>query len=157
MDAQWPEVDIEEGLEIMPFDEATLRAHGAAVLGELFASEGRSLRLSVHFCGDPAMRALHEKWLGDDSPTDVMSFPMGETLPGAAEGELVVCLDYARSQARAYDNPFENEVALYLVHGALHLLGYDDHDAQELTKMKRSEARVLRRLRLDVKGRHAVD
>lgn len=157
MDDPWPEVDIEEGLEITPFDEATLRAHTIAVLGELFALEGRTLRLSVHFCSDAAMRALHEEWLGDDSSTDVMSFPMGETLPGAAEGELVVCLDHARSQARAFDNPFENEVALYLVHGALHLLGYDDHDERELTKMKRSEARVLHRLRLDVKGRHVVE
>lgn len=159
MSESWPEVDVEEGLDIQPFDETALADFTGRVLAAVFSLEGRNLRLSVHFCSDAAMCALHEEWLGDPSSTDVMSFPLEADAPGqvqglGADGELVVCIDHARAQARVHGNPFENEVALYLVHGALHLLGYDDHEPSDLMRMKASEARTLERLGLPVQGRH---
>ena len=158
MSEGWPEVDVEEGLDLDRFDEGTLTDLTDRVLAVVYAFEGRILRLSVHFCSDAAMCSLHDEWLGDPSSTDVMSFPLESEAHGdaelAADGELVVCIDYARAQAAVHCNPFANEVALYVVHGALHLLGHDDHDAEELVRMKESEARALAQLGLQVEGRH---
>ena len=158
MTGGWPAVDVEEGLDLTPFDDETLAAFTDRVLSEVFALEQEFLRLSVHFCSDAAMRTLHEEWLGDPSSTDVMSFPLESNAHGdpglAADGELVVCIEYARAQAIEHGNPLESEIALYLVHGALHLLGFDDHEAAELAEMKASEARALVRLGLQVQGRH---
>ncbi len=154
MEGKWPEVDVEDGLDLLPFTENSLATFTKRVLEGLFLLEKQSLRLSVHFCGDAAMRDLHEKWLGDSSSTDVMSFPLEGGPVVAAQGELLVCIDHARAQAASYGNAFEHELALYLVHGALHLMGYDDHDPVELVRMKASEARVLKQLGLAVEGRH---
>jgi probable rRNA maturation factor len=128
----------------------------ARVLAAAWQQEARSLRLSVYFCADGPMRELHWRFLGDDSATDVLSFPLagGVSAEQAADGELVVCVDFAVAAAAKYGNTVAAELALYLAHGALHLLGYDDHDRNAARRMRRAEKRVLDALGLSVKGRH---
>lgn len=103
-------------------------------------AEGRAV--SVAFVSDATLAELHGRFLDDPSPTDVMSFPLGEGDDGPW-GEVVVSVDRAREVAAERGVPFESELLLYVVHGTLHLCGHDDHDDAERAAMRDAEARVL--------------
>jgi rRNA maturation RNase YbeY len=82
-------------------------------------------------------RTLNRAFLGHDYVTDVISFPLeGGT---RLEGEIYVNLDRARSQARDYGISFANEVARLVIHGTLHLLGYDDRRMRDAKRMRTRE------------------
>jgi len=151
----WPDVHVSETVSLDDFGISDAGDFVRGVLDAVFRCEQRELRLSVFLCASAEMRALHARWLDDDSDTDVLSFPLdaGADAIELAQGELVVCVDYARRSARDHGNSADAELALYLVHGALHLLGYDDSDAQSLTDMKRGEKRVLDALSYSVRSR----
>ncbi len=83
---------------------------------------------------------LHARFLDDPSPTDVMAFPYGDE---DLFGEILVNLDMAAEQANERHLPIQGEVELYVVHGALHLLGFDDHDDDTRSAMRTAESRVL--------------
>ena len=83
---------------------------------------------------------LHAKFLNDPSPTDVMAFPYGDE---DLFGEVLVNLDMAAEQAEERHLPIQGEVELYVVHGALHLLGFEDHDDTTRSAMRAAESRVL--------------
>lgn len=100
------------------------------------------LELAVVFVTDGEIAELHGRWLGDPAPTDVIGFDLGEDQPGPA-GELYVSVDRARSEAAARGLALERELALYLVHGALHLCGYDDREPDDRSRMRDAEATVL--------------
>jgi probable rRNA maturation factor len=122
--------------------EAEVRAAVAAAL----AHGGRpALLVAVAFVSDKALARLHGRWLGDPRPTDVLAFELGETGQGPA-GELYVSVDRARAVARALDLPPERELALYVVHGCLHLCGHDDRRARPRARMRAAERTVLARL-----------
>ncbi len=103
------------------------------------------LALSVVFVADVELARLHASHLGDPSPTDVMAFELGEE-GGGAEGELYVSVERARAEARARDLAPERELALYVVHGCLHLCGFDDRRAGPRVRMRAAERAVLARL-----------
>ncbi len=94
--------------------------------------------LSILLCGDARMRELNRAWRGKDRPTDVLSFPSGET---AFLGDLVVDVPYAARQARRLGHSLEREVKVLLAHGILHLLGYD-HETDDGT-MFRTQGRLV--------------
>ena len=102
------------------------------------------LELSVVFLGDAALARLHERWLGDPSPTDVISFDLSDA--HSQTGELFVSVPCARRVARERAVDPRRELALYLVHGALHLCGHDDHAPRARARMRRAETVVLRAL-----------
>ncbi len=83
---------------------------------------------------------LHARFLDDPSPTDVMAFPYGDE---DLFGEILVNIDMATEQAQQRHLPIQQEVELYVVHGALHLLGFDDHDDDTRSAMRAAESRVL--------------
>ncbi|MDP7062390.1 MAG: rRNA maturation RNase YbeY [Planctomycetota bacterium] len=83
---------------------------------------------------------IHARFLDDPSPTDVMAFPYGDE---DLFGEILVNLDMAAEQAKERHSPIQAEVELYVVHGALHLLGFDDHDDDTRAAMRAAELRVL--------------
>lgn len=157
MSDDWPRVSCARGQDPASETGSGTQELVARTLSAVWACEGRALRLSVYFCGDAEMRELHEQWLGDASSTDVLSFPLEDSVAASdesAEGELIVCVEYARTCASQYGNTLHAELALYVVHGALHLLGYDDRDDRSRVDMIGAEQRVLERLHLDVRGRH---
>lgn len=98
------------------------------------------MELSVTFVDAAEMAALKGRHLGEHAATDVLAFPMdvpGETAPGepALLGDVVVCPDVAAHQAAERGAPVGDELELLLVHGILHLLGYDHLDAAERAEM----------------------
>jgi probable rRNA maturation factor len=80
--------------------------------------------LSILFCGDGRMRRLNRRYRRKDESTDVLAFP-AEGPGGALLGDIVVSIPYAARQARRRSEPVAREVDRLLVHGFLHLLGYD--------------------------------
>jgi probable rRNA maturation factor len=102
------------------------------------------LALSVVFLGDAALARLHERWLGDPSRTDVISFDLSDEHSQA--GELCVSATCARRAAAERGVAPQRELALYLVHGALHLCGFDDRARRARARMRRAETSVLRAL-----------
>lgn len=105
-----------------------------------------SIRLVL--IGDRKMAALHREFLNVPGTTDVLTFDLSE--PGEAlEGEIYICLDQARRQARDYRVPLYEEVARLAAHGVLHLAGYDDHTDAGKTEMRRLEDAALRRGRAE--------
>jgi len=99
-------------------------------------------RLSVVFIDSRYSRIINRKYLKHDYATDVISFPLeeGENL----EGEIYVNLDKARQQARRYGVSFSNEIARLVVHGTLHLVGFDDRTINGAARMKKEEDKHVR-------------
>lgn len=101
--------------------------------------------IDVVVLGDAALAELHDRFLGDPSPTDVLAFDLGPGGDGPA-GEVYVSLDTARRVAQRRGLALERELALYVIHGCLHLCGFDDHEARERERMRRAEAELLAEL-----------
>jgi probable rRNA maturation factor len=94
----------------------------------------------------PAMASLKEKWLGEPGPTDVLAFPMDEQIPDDEPyvlGDIVICPDVAREQATESGEKVSEEVDLLVVHGFLHLLGYDHVRPQDARSMRHRERKIL--------------
>ena len=98
--------------------------------------------LSVALLADPALARLHARYMGDPSATDVVTFP-GDRANGVA-GEVCLSADAAARQAARAGARLSEEITLYLVHGWLHLAGYDDRDPAARRAMRRAEARAMR-------------
>ena len=116
-----------------------LDAHGGAFRGG--CPRGA---LSVAFLGDRALARLHGRFLGDGSPTDVITFA-GDAAHGCA-GEICVSVDAAARRGGRARGGLSRELALYVVHGWLHLAGYDDAAPAQRRAMRRAEARAMRLL-----------
>ena len=101
------------------------------------------VELSVLFCGDARMRRLNRVYRGKDRATDVLAFPAGS---GALLGDIVVSVPYASRQARRCGERPSREIDRLLLHGYLHLLGYD-HET-DTGEMDALEARARLRLGL---------
>ena len=97
----------------------------------------RRAEVSVVLIGNRASARMNRKFLGHEGGTDVISFPLGEGR--RIEGEIYVNLDRARDQAREYSVTLAEEVSRLVVHGTLHLFGYDDRTAPLARRMKRRE------------------
>jgi probable rRNA maturation factor len=124
----------------------------AARVRRLITQAGRATRsrpreVSVYFCGDRRMRSLNRRYRRKDRPTDVLSFPAGD---GALLGDIVISVPYAMRQARRRRQSASAELDRLLLHGYLHLLGYD-HETDS-GQMDALEARLRRRFGLEERG-----
>ncbi len=102
--------------------------------------------VSILVTTDTDIRRLNREFRGIDRSTDVLSFPAGEPLPGEDPylGDLAISLDTARRRAREDGRPLAAELARYLAHGLLHLLGYDHEvSTEEARRMAEMEAALL--------------
>ena len=106
-------------------------------------------RVSIALLDDVAISRLHEAHLGDPATTDVLSFDLRDPAspPGAFDAELAIGFEVAAREARRRGLPLERELALYVVHGLLHLAGFDDRDPRDRARMRAAERRVLARAR----------
>ncbi len=115
----------------------------ASAVGAALAHGGRpALELAVVFVSDADLAKLHADFLGDPSETDVISFDLGDDSPGPG-GELYVSVDRAHARSAERGVPVERELALYVVHGALHLSGFDDRTEREQLAMRDAERAVM--------------
>lgn len=101
--------------------------------------------LSVLVVGDRGIRRLNREWRGKDVATDVLSFPAATEHAGDLIGDVVVSLDTAARVAEAEGRPLVEELDRYLVHGILHLLGFDHETEAEAEAMAAQEDEVLAR------------
>jgi probable rRNA maturation factor len=116
-------------------------AAAVAVLGSVGA-EG-AFELSILFTNDRAMRELNAKWRRKDKPTNVLSFPRAS---GAMLGDIVLAAETLAREAALADKPLEDHMAHLIIHGFLHLLGYDHEDEAEAEKMEQLERAALARI-----------
>ncbi|HJN73419.1 MAG TPA: rRNA maturation RNase YbeY [Myxococcota bacterium] len=126
---------------------------GLVELVELVERDGQALldcaelsesELSIVLCSDDHIRELNARWRGHDAPTDVLSFPMDDE---RVLGDVVVSLHTCRRQAAERQHEVLDELRVLLVHGLLHLLGYDhETGAEGLAEMAAAERRLLGRL-----------
>ncbi len=118
-----------------------------AVLERVLAEE-RIARasLTVLLVDEAASARLHRRHFGDPAATDVMSFPDGSPWPGRGGvhlGDLAVCVAVARRAAAGHGMGLPEELTLYILHGLLHLVGYDDRSARDLARMWAAQRRLL--------------
>ena len=106
-------------------------------------------QLSLSLVGKTRMRSLNRKYRGRDYPTDVLAFPM-ESMGEQTEiflGDVVICLPIAIGQASRFGNSADQEILRLLIHGTLHLLGYDhEQSPREATRMQRKERAIVQKL-----------
>jgi len=101
--------------------------------------------LSIVFLSDVALAKIHADFLHDPTPTDVITFAGDASLDVA--GEICVSVDRAAAYATAHRHDFSTELTLYIVHGWLHLAGFDDLQPAKKRRMRAAEARALALLR----------
>ncbi len=92
---------------------------------------------------DETIRVINRRHLAHDWPTDVISFPLSDPDDPVLAGELVVSAEMAASTARDVGVDPRSELALYVVHGLLHLCGLDDQTAEDADVMRQREAEIL--------------
>jgi len=148
-----PEWDSSSG-----WDSLVRRAAEAAIAESAFpqlASSPRAIELSVRLTGDDEVQALNAEWRGKDKPTNVLSFPQMETNeigtagtdgPDLMLGDVVLAREVCEREAAEKAIPLEEHAAHLVVHGTLHLLGYDHHDDDSADDMESREIRALARL-----------
>jgi probable rRNA maturation factor len=159
-----PEVFVADEQNVVPVDTRRWAALAEAVL----AAEGvrGNAELSVLFVGEADIAELNAEFLGGDGPTDVLAFPIdaGEVevmrVPGGAStgpdrapadpteqplllGDVVVCPAVAARQAEGHAGTLDDELALLVVHGVLHVLGHDHAEPEETAVMRARELELL--------------
>ncbi|NPA41903.1 MAG: rRNA maturation RNase YbeY [Aquificae bacterium] len=104
--------------------------------------------LSVLITNDEHIRELNRTYRGKDKPTDVLSFPIGEKVGDRLIlGDVVISLDTAKRQAQELGHTLEEEVKRLLIHGVIHLLGYDhERGGEEEEKFRKLEEEVYAKL-----------
>jgi probable rRNA maturation factor len=116
-------------------------------LAEATATLGLTGDVSVLLTGDEQLRAMNRKFRGVDKPTDVLSFPaLPEAANGGQGGDLAISLDTAAIQAADHGHPLQMEVKVLILHGLLHLAGYD-HE-RDRGRMRRRESLLRKQFAL---------
>ena len=114
-----------------------LRRITKGLVGRFFPNQSREIATS--FVAVKKMASLNERFFGHEGPTDVITFDYGQD-----GGEIFICPDVAISQAKEFGTTPQMELVRYIVHGLLHLIGYDDRKAVDRTRMKKAEDKWVR-------------
>jgi probable rRNA maturation factor len=114
---------------------------------ELELKGSKSVEISLLFADDARVQPLNRDWRAMDKPTNVLSFPSAILQPGVALppvlGDIVLAYETIEREAEEEDKPFDNHVSHLLLHGFLHLLGYDHQIEAEAARMEAIETRIL--------------
>ena len=128
-----------------PISTQAFRQIIRTVLVDLLALD--SFELTVVIVNEREMTRLNQTFLRHRGSTDVLAFNYADDRPGGKFcGEVIICAEEARIQARRFRTTWQSELVRYTVHAVLHLLGHDDRRAARRRKMKRAENRLLRQL-----------
>ncbi len=131
----------------LPFDLALIEQAARAAL----AHQDAHGDLTIVLADDESLRRLNRDYLDVDAPTDVLSFPASERDPETGSlylGDILISLPRAEEQARLAGHAVEDEVRLLVVHGVLHLLGFDHATQSEKAAMWPVQAAILHELGL---------
>ena len=132
-----------------PVDHDRLRMAAVCVLAR--AEAGEDSELTIVLTDDEQVTALNRQFRGIESPTDVLSFPGAPPPPGTPAsapylGDLIIAFPYASAQAEAHRRPLNDSLALLVVHGVLHLLGYEHDTLARRAQMWAEQAAALETL-----------
>jgi probable rRNA maturation factor len=116
------------------YPTSELKKIAASILKVL---ERRQAELSVALVGDKEMRPLNAKYRKKNKTTDVLSFPADPSMPSNSGllGDVIISVEQARRQAKERNNSLKKEMVTLLIHGILHLLGYDHERSQRQAKI----------------------
>jgi len=140
------------------WDDLARAAAAAAIAESAFpqlSTSKRAVELSIRLTSDAEVHALNAEWRGKDKPTNVLSFPMAEAddLAEAAApgpelmlGDIILARGVCAAEAAEKAIPIESHAAHLMVHGTLHLLGYDHMDEDSAADMEAREVRALARM-----------
>ncbi len=122
-----------------------------SVVKNVLKDESKEVELSVVFVDDEKIKELNNSYLGEDSTTDVLSFSLDEPefetdCDDKICGEIIVSVETAINTAEKLKSETESELFLYVVHGLLHLMGYDDKDKVASEVMHEKERLILAEL-----------
>lgn len=134
--------------------QAELRSIVTRAVGTVFDELGPvkapQAELSVLFTDDHAIRQINRKWRNVDKATNVLSFPVASVIKNSPAphmlGDIVLALETVTSEARVAKMPFNHHLVHLIVHGLLHLLGYDHQSEGDASEMESLETRILARL-----------
>ena len=141
---EWAGIDVGEGARLL-----AARAVDLALAQDRL----RKRSLCVLMVDDAESIRLHLEHFGDATPTDVMSFPDGAPDPASGLvrlGDLAVGLDVARRVAKQRGRPVDDEIALYVLHGTLHLLGHDDIEDADRESMWTVQRAIMSKLGITI-------
>lgn len=131
----------------VPLPGVSVRWARGIVQRTLASEKAEGKTVSVYLTGDRQVRRVHAEYFDDPTTTDVISLAAGAGLPGEPDadylGDLIVSVPVARRTARRLGIPVRQELARYLVHGCLHLLGHDDLRPEERARMHRRQEAIL--------------
>ena len=139
-------VHMQSHVRRVTFDQARLDRLAREILSEIGEA---SAELGILFVGDQRMRGLNRRYRGKDRTTDVLAFAMREAFHASAGllGDVVIAVPTAVRQAKEGQRSLEEELTVLLVHGVLHLCGYDhERSEKEARRMHRRERMILRSL-----------
>lgn len=138
------EVEVSEEVELLehlPVDSEWLADLGKRALPLCLATPGKSENvlaelggIEVSVLSDSEIAAVHGQFLEDPTPTDVITFH---------HGEILISVETAARQGPEHGLDYQQELALYLIHGLLHLAGWDDHEPSEAAQMAFEQERIL--------------
>jgi probable rRNA maturation factor len=111
------------------------------VLARAAAMEGVDKAVAVALTGDGEVRALNKLWRGQDKPTNVLSFPAPDIFPSL--GDIALALETVTREAEEQNKPAQAHTAHLLVHGLLHLIGYDHEADADAERMEAREREIL--------------
>lgn len=115
----------------------------------LLEEESFNCEISISFVDNQEIRVLNREYRGIDRETDVLSFPLGDTLFTDGPkllGDIIISLEKALEQSQDFGHSLEREIAYLTAHSMLHLLGYDHEAEEEKLVMRRREKEIMKRL-----------
>jgi probable rRNA maturation factor len=139
-------IDISSSVRRLSVSRARIRE---AAVTALTAERAKDAMLSITFVGRATMSQLNHRYLGHHGPTDVISFGLGRAgTRGAVVGDIYICAEIARENARRQGIPAGEELLRLVVHGTLHVLGHDHPTGSGRTtsSMWRRQERILARV-----------
>lgn len=102
--------------------------------------------LTFVFVSRQKIAALNKQFLGRACATDVLAFDLSEGRGKCLRGDIIISTDAVIRQSALFGQPLARELALYMIHGILHLSGYDDHSPKDIVRMRAEEQRILKLL-----------
>lgn len=143
-------ISVKNQQELVELDFASLKLAAKAVLeGEGVASA----KITFAFFDDATIHAMNKRHLNHDEPTDVLTFPYSDPKSKKLEGDVVIGYQIAQEYAADRGHDVTLELLLYVVHGCLHLCGYDDTDDKHAAVMRVKERHYLKAIGLpDIAG-----
>lgn len=138
-------ISVANPYEILEPDYARLKLSARTVL------EGEGIteaKISLALVTDDKIAEINKRFLDHDGPTDVITFPLSNPKAKKLEGELILGAHVAQREAAERGHDVHTELCLYVIHGVLHLCGYDDRNAKDKAAMRKKEREYLKKLEL---------